>query len=563
MRHLSPLAFSMLATALGVGLPCEARGGFAQPLRVTGRAVLSGTLSAVDDGIAVRASLRDEAGRPLGAARVTLRAFEGKKPILPLIPAACPDAAPPPPGAAALLTNDAGDACAILPVASAERVLLSYRDPRHLLKNAPISLRLDRSRRAVRLRFAPRPNHLNLDRTQTTISVAADIAPESPPLNDPLLVELSLKEPGGKALALAQLPIRPGDRGDFVIQAEQLGSPGPAELSAAFSGSAEAQPETRSIRVSRVVTAELALDVEPSEVSPEDGFELRVSVASTAGVVPTGTVEAQLSQRTVGIATVANGVATIQIHYERAGATSPPLTLRYLPDAPWYRSGSPLSVNLKLKPPSRLRQLPWIAAVLLAALWVLSAWRRPPRRATKASVHAKPPAGRPLLELLEPSPTGKGWSGTVVDAHDGSAIAGAQLALVEPGFEKVRVLASTRTDEAGRFELAEPSDPGAGMRLEVAALWHSSLVRAAPRRGQIVVQLVHRRRALLSRLVHWAKSRGWRKHGDPTPGLLARTAHEKNREDVAQWARLVERAAYGPEPPTEQQERAISDNEPR
>jgi hypothetical protein len=562
MRRL-PLALAV-SLLLGVVAWREGRATPARALRVTGRAALSGVLIPTDGGMAVRASLRDEAGRPVRAAKLTLRAVAKGQPITSLETEPCPDATTPASGdTSTITTNDAGDACVILAGTAAERVHLGYRHPKGLLASMELSLLFDRARRSLRLRFAPKPGSLNLDRPQATISVETDVLPSSPPMDEPLLVELALREPKGKPIVLAQLPVRPGDRGNFVVRSEQLGQPGPAELSAIFTGSAGVHPETRSVQVSRVVTTELGLAAKPGTVTPSEGFDVQVSIDSATGAVPAGSVEAQVAGNTVGIAPVDNGMATVTVRYELQRPESPLLTLRYLPDSPWYRPGAPLSVEVAVTPPSRLRQLPWVVAVLLAALWVLSAWRRPPRRIDEAGVSAKRPAGRPLLELLQPSPTGKGWSGTVVDAHDGDAIPGAQLALVEPGFEKIRVLATARTDELGRFELAEPSDSSEGMRLEVAALWHSSLVRPAPRRGQVVVQLVHRRRAILSRLVHWAKSRGWRKHGDPTPGLLARTAHEKNRSDVEQWAGLVERAAYGPEAPTEQEEREISHGEPR
>jgi hypothetical protein len=274
-------------------------------------------------------------------------------------------------------------------------------------------------------------------------------------------------------------------------------------------------------------------------------------------------VEAQVAGATVGIAPVRAGVANVPIRYQVSQLETLPLTLRYLPDTPWYRPGSPLPVQLTLEPPSKIRHLPWLIAALLAGLWVLSAWRRPLGKLDAKASLAKPPAGRPLLEVVEPSIHGHGWSGTVLDAHDGTPIAGAQLALVEPRFDKLRVLAAARTDSSGRFELPEPKESSQGTRLEVAALWHSSLVRPTPKRGHVLVQLVHRRRAVLSRLVNWAKSRGWRKHGEPTPGLVARTASEKARNDVEQWAGLVERAAYGPEPPGEQDEREIANREPR
>ena len=66
-----------------------------------------------------------------------------------------------------------------------------------------------------------------------------------------------------------------------------------------------------------------------------------------------------------------------------------------------------------------------------------------------------------------------------------------------------------------------------------------------PAPGELDVALVLRKRALLDRLVAWARSRGKPFDGraEPTPGHVRRAAAAEL--SVARWADAVERAAYG------------------
>jgi hypothetical protein len=69
-----------------------------------------------------------------------------------------------------------------------------------------------------------------------------------------------------------------------------------------------------------------------------------------------------------------------------------------------------------------------------------------------------------------------------------------------------------------------------------------------PHSGELDVALLLRRRALLDRLVAWARSRGkpFDARPEPTPGHVRRAAGKEL--PVAQWADAVERAAYGGTP---------------
>jgi hypothetical protein len=103
-----------------------------------------------------------------------------------------------------------------------------------------------------------------------------------------------------------------------------------------------------------------------------------------------------------------------------------------------------------------------------------------------------------------------------------------------------------------------------GARLEVRAPFHVDLIRALPPPGRLSIALVQRRRALLDRLVAWARRAGapWTTPGEPTPGDVARVARRVGSGSVAGWAERLEVAAYGPEPVDEAAEQAVRAHEP-
>jgi len=240
------------------------------------------------------------------------------------------------------------------------------------------------------------------------------------------------------------------------------------------------------------------------------------------------------------------------------------VALRYLPEAPWWVAGEPITLSVPVSPPSPWRRLPWVLAALAVGAWVVRAWWRPPRteKASRDGGVSLPP-GRPSLDLIEVGPADSGWRGRVVDAHEGIAIEGATLTIILPAFASDGVAARAVSSDNGRFELT-PVQRVEGARLQVSARWHSTLIRDLPPTGHLQVSLVSRRRALLSRLVGWATRMGkpWTAPGDPTPRHVASVARSRRAEDVAGWATEVERAAFGAEPPDAEAEERIREQEP-
>jgi hypothetical protein len=164
--------------------------------------------------------------------------------------------------------------------------------------------------------------------------------------------------------------------------------------------------------------------------------------------------------------------------------------------------------------------------------------------------------------VVESDRTHAVWRGLVTDAHDGTPVAHARIDLIlaEPAGT---VLARSVAGENGEFELT-PSAGAHGALFVVRAPFHADLVSPAPGFGRVRIDLVTRRRHLLGRLAHWASRQAPFRRGraEPTPAEVARVARRWQRPEVAEWARAVESAAYGPTPVDDRVERAVQEREP-
>jgi hypothetical protein len=260
--------------------------------------------------------------------------------------------------------------------------------------------------------------------------------------------------------------------------------------------------------------------------------------------VSSGSVEALLGSRTVGIATVAGGRAQIAVALG-SGRFSGPMTVRYLPSSPWWIAGPAEQVRASVPKGSAWRGVFWAATLLAIAAYIAAAWRRPPRPSSKReALDVASPPKEATMRWVPSAPGAPGWTGMATDAHDGAPIGGAVVVATLARAER-----RTVTEPDGSFVLPPPpSSPHAAGRLRVEGKWHSVLEGELPPQGHIVITLVTRRRTLLARLVDWARKRGapWAGTHDPTPGEVARSAETLEDRSVASWARAVEAAAFGP-----------------
>jgi hypothetical protein len=147
------------------------------------------------------------------------------------------------------------------------------------------------------------------------------------------------------------------------------------------------------------------------------------------------------------------------------------------------------------------------------------------------------------------APVASGWTGRIIDAHDGAPIPGAIVQISLPSLVARDVGASTRSDERGSFVLP-PLSGGPlpeGARLRVSARLHTEVERALPPEGRVDVAMISRRRVLLRRLVRWARAMGapWNRNAEPTPREIVNVALRRGEPQTARWAEGVETAAFG------------------
>ena len=80
------------------------------------------------------------------------------------------------------------------------------------------------------------------------------------------------------------------------------------------------------------------------------------------------TFEARVGNESVGAAPIASGLARVLAVFDAPQGGEVPITLHFLPPAPWWEPGEPLTVNVRVAPPSPWRRLPWVIAALLIAI---------------------------------------------------------------------------------------------------------------------------------------------------------------------------------------------------
>ena len=229
------------------------------------------------------------------------------------------------------------------------------------------------------------------------------------------------------------------------------------------------------------------------------------------------------------------------------GGGEAPLRLDYVPDAPWFESTGPLLVTQPLRPPGVWNKIV-LAMTGLAVVGWLGVGRLPRRSDADArersSGRTKIAEGPASVEMVSPWTAGaRRWTGRVVDGHEGTPLANARVFIERPGFDRAEIVAEVAADADGTFALA-PVEIQRGDHLVAEGALHAALRVPVPPFGEIRVALVSRRRALLERLVGWARRKGrpFDARPEPTPGHIQRMA--RSGDAVKAWAQAVERAAY-------------------
>lgn len=571
----------LAATALVAALPAHAQTQGA-PLRihVRGSAQIEAVAWTEPDGFVVRGSVIDDARSPVTEAPLSIDAVTGTGAAvdLPTAERCAADGAArgrehrASHGGYAITTDEWGGFClrGRAPLANAT---LRVRFPGGKLyepAEAKIPIETHAAPLApVILRFDPPVDAIDLDRSTVTITVALRIdrsgargAASGATFERERLPVVLEDERGTR---LAEAPTGGDGRARFELATEGLGGAGQGVLRARFDGTAALAKASVGEGVVRYAQVTLALShpVEPTRA--EDGVPIDVEVRSSGGPVEGGVVEALRAGEPVGTAAVISGKARVIAAFTAEREGTVPLSLRYVPAAPWWIPGAELAIDVPVAGPGVWRQLALGAAVLAIAGWVLGGWRRAPKRAAAHAGDEKPaaPPGRAGVRIVGPLEDATGWRGAVADAHDGTPIAQAELTIVVPAFDGSGVVARAVTDDAGEFSIEAPYRNDA--TLVVRAPTHSSYEQALPPPSKLGIALVTRRRAVLDRLVRWARRQGAPFEGppEPTPGHVRRAASRVQQHEVELWATRIEHAAFGPDAVDERIEQDLGASEPK
>lgn len=559
--------------ALAAAISAWAAPAGAEPVRiqVRGAAQIRVQAWSEGDGVVVRGELVDDAGSPIAMAPLVVKAFaeSGTQVSIPAWTGCDARSRRSVRAADGVFTDERGAFCVRAP-ASAASATVRY-DGSDAYDGGEVRASVESARgplAGVVLRFEPAADTVDLDRETVPVSGSLRIGRSDtvgePPKREGLAVVLEDE----RGAVLAETRTGGDGRARFEIPTKGLAGPGPGELRLRFAGSDVLSKATAVQPIVRQVEAKLALAEAPEGSSDED-IAIEVAVTSSRGPIMGGVVEAVREGASVGAGAVKDGKARVLAAIGTERTTTVPITLRYVPSAPWYRPGPELTVDVKIAGAGVWRQIALAALVVGVAAWVIAGWRRAkpkPRREDEAG--APPPSGRPGVQVIGRAPSAGGWRGVVVDAHEGTPVAGARLSIVVPSFQADGVIARAMTDEHGAFSFEPTSARDA--RLVVEAELHSKYEQALPPPSALHVALVTRRRALLDRLVRWARHQGAPFDGpaEPTPGHVRRAAARLELQEgerwtsVEKWAARVESSAFGPDPVGPAEEDAVKAAEP-
>jgi 5-hydroxyisourate hydrolase-like protein (transthyretin family) len=407
----------------------------------------------------------------------------------------------------------------------------------------------DLSRRGLALRFDPAPRIVQLDVPRAQIEAVAILDDDANPRVAPALSLVLNNEKEELARSVTDA----SGRARFILPGAKLGPPGPGELRVTFAGDGETARATHAEEIERHVKVAVKVPAadrgELAAGVPEDGIPLVAEVGSSLGPLAEGSVEARVGDVVVGAAPVERGIARLTLTFTGQGSEAL-VRLRYVPASPWYEPLAEPTIRVPIRGPSLVSKAP----ILLAGLAVLAFFLVGRVSGQKSKPEPAPPKvegeareGKPRMEVVRSAERGEeGWTGRVVDAHEGTPIRQARVWIERGTFEGRSVLASVETDANGRFALPSIGRVNGDEELAAEARLHGRLTQLLPPSGEISISLAQRRRVLLAKLVKWARRRGapFDVRPEPTPGHVRRAAG--GEFSTARWADAIERAVFGP-----------------
>lgn len=420
-------------------------------------------------------------------------------------------------------------------------------------------LTLDDTREGVLVDVDQVQRRANLDEAEWT--VIAQLQPLEPMRavdRAKLSLELSLAsaDEGTKGPStLRRVEMQLGVPTRITLPTKLLGRPGPAQLIFTFDGNASYRPLRSQVGIERFTS--VRLESADSPLHTQAGARLSGSIRARSGIglPPPGWIQVSGLDATATVVPLdPDGNAEFVIATPR-NQNQGTITLVYQPRNAGWQAAGPLQLPVHLTPPSKWPVAAWSAIALLVLAWFGWSRRRGEPESLIEAASTTSPRPYAHLEIVSAADSpDAGWSGVVVDAHEGTVVTGAVIELCRPGFAREEVVLSVRSNDEGAFSIpAHETEKQKTYRLLIRARNFAKLALALPPPGHVKVYVVSTRRALLERLVSWTKRRGhpFDSKAEPTPDWVAEVAHSKRQPEVEAWAKAVSNAAFGATPPVD------------
>ncbi|MEO8876675.1 MAG: hypothetical protein ABI461_13875, partial [Polyangiaceae bacterium] len=459
-RNFTPIATRGPIFFGVIGLLLTTMDAHAARVHVHGTAHLEAQVARDSGDVVIRGRATDDAGDPLGATK--LHARIERKSDMRAIGAAAMAAVDCDPGGrpldrvsdevAILRADDTGRFCMRVALPIDTYTLHLSLDAAQLLDGTTLDLPLDLSARPLTLRFDPEPHEVSLDDATTTIDARASIDDDASNAPSASIEGLLLTLASESGTPLGSATTDNGGHAQFRIDPKKLGAPGSGELRASYRGDAERTRADVVTKILRRARVHLAPASEVTGGAPDDGVTIPLRVTTGVGdAVAAGSIEARLDGVVVGAAPVNAGRSDLRVAFAAPPTASARLTIRYLPNAPWFDGSEPLLLDLPVHPPSVWKQIPLIGFAILVALFLLlERTRRAPARTPRPLARIERAPEPDVHVVATANAPGEGWAGRVIDAHEKYPIARARVAIEHLSFGTPEILESVFTDADGR-----------------------------------------------------------------------------------------------------------------
>jgi hypothetical protein len=427
-------------------------------------------------------------------------------------------------------------------------------------------VQLNQHRTATSLDWLNIRTRINLDSARVAIELKLS-APAGTVSNKPIILTVSDAQSKGTE----NIPFRVVGTTDqtglarFGLWGHQFGRMGIGNLEALFEGDPTFAPVKASWPVNRVCSVSIRPGKYPRELELGDRAEISVVARTECTLQPAGTVEFSIRGRVISNVPLENGKATAT--FATRGLNQGPATIqaRFVPLSENWAAEGGAHLDLMIARQSGRAKALWLGTASALLLWIAVKWGRRNtrvlrRRTSRPTEHSNPQS----MVREPPDPGTAGWYGVIQDSHTAQPIANATIRVERRGYVERHTEFTTRSSAAGHFELPQVNVRELALLVVEAPHYYSARWQI-PAPGKLTIRLQTNRRALLQKFVAWVQdsaSEGSSRM-EPTPAQLAKGDLGAHPDQIKNWAVGIERAAFGPKEPENDDLELLSGPVPR